>query len=207
MARGVNERDLPTLLLNLIGTNMLGDAPGLTLGHMRLTQGIQQRCLAMVDVSHDGDHWRTRHKFAVAAEVIHMLGNRSGRGDRRDWHGPDWRDRRSGCLRFGNLRGTLLSRDHGEPEGLSNRLACIVFKKVVDRRGDALLEKRLDDLRGRRVECGGKVHHTYRRGQCHHLRCESKVAFTRRIRTGTARTRTTTGTSAPCPAAWASAPA
>ena len=44
---------------HLVGTDVLGDATGLALTDIGLTDGVQQSGLAVVDVTHDGDHRRT----------------------------------------------------------------------------------------------------------------------------------------------------
>jgi hypothetical protein len=66
VAGRVDEGDLGAAVkLNLIGADMLGDAAGLVGGDIGLAQGIEQRGLAVVDVPHDGDHWRPRGHFGI----------------------------------------------------------------------------------------------------------------------------------------------
>jgi hypothetical protein len=61
----VDEGDQLTVLLDLVGTDVLGDAAGFTRDHIGATDGIEQRGLAVVDVAHDGDHRRPRYHLAA----------------------------------------------------------------------------------------------------------------------------------------------
>ena len=45
---------------HLIGADMLGDAAGFARRHFGGTDGVEQRGLAVVDMTHDGDHRRAR---------------------------------------------------------------------------------------------------------------------------------------------------
>ena len=49
---------------------MLGDATGLALADVGLTDGVQQSGLAVVDVTHDGDDRRTGLEIVLAALVL-----------------------------------------------------------------------------------------------------------------------------------------
>ena len=60
MARSVQEGDRALILLGLVGADVLGDASSLLGGDVGLADRIQQGGLAVVDVAHDGDHWRSR---------------------------------------------------------------------------------------------------------------------------------------------------
>jgi len=53
VTRCIKERDLATLQFHVIRADVLGDAAGLAGNNICLTYGIQQRRLAMVDVTHD----------------------------------------------------------------------------------------------------------------------------------------------------------
>src|SRR6185312_566558 len=75
VTRGVDERDRPLVALarsrgHLVGTDGLGDAAGLGLHHAGLADGVQQPGLAVVDVTHDGDHRRARDQVVVVAFVF-----------------------------------------------------------------------------------------------------------------------------------------
>ena len=65
VAGRVDEGDLVAVLLDLIGADMLGDATGFAGHHIGVADGVEQRGLAVVDVTHDGHDRRTRHQFAV----------------------------------------------------------------------------------------------------------------------------------------------
>ena len=56
VARSIDEDDLAAVLLDVIGADVLGDAAGFAAGDVRLADGIEQRCLTVIDVAHDGDH-------------------------------------------------------------------------------------------------------------------------------------------------------
>src|SRR5205807_5709856 len=68
---GVDEGDQAAVLADLVGTDLLGDATGLTGGDPGLSDGVEQRGLAMVDVAEHGDHRRPRAQAArrLLAEV------------------------------------------------------------------------------------------------------------------------------------------
>ena len=54
-------RSSPSLVGDdLVGTDGLGDAAGLGLHHVGVPDRVQQLGLAVVDVTHDGDHRRPR---------------------------------------------------------------------------------------------------------------------------------------------------
>ena len=59
VARGVDESDLTAVDLDDGCADMLGDAAGLGKRDARRTNGVEQRCLAVVDMAHDRDHGRT----------------------------------------------------------------------------------------------------------------------------------------------------
>ena len=65
MARGIEEGDDALLGLHVVRADMLGDAAGFAGGHLGAADVVQQRGLAVVDVTHDGDHRRTRGLFAL----------------------------------------------------------------------------------------------------------------------------------------------
>ena len=65
MARGVQEGHLLTALFDLIGADMLGNPASFAGNNLGIPDCIQQRCLAVVNVAHDGDDRRTRYKVFV----------------------------------------------------------------------------------------------------------------------------------------------
>ena len=56
--------------LDLVGADVLGDAAGLFLADVGLTDGVEQPGLAVVDVAHDGHHRRTRLEILLATLVL-----------------------------------------------------------------------------------------------------------------------------------------
>ncbi len=54
---------LLTVLLDLVGADVLGDATRFAGNHVGMTDGVEQRGLAVVDVTHDRDDRRTRDQF------------------------------------------------------------------------------------------------------------------------------------------------
>ena len=66
MAGGIEERDLVTARHpHLVGTDMLRDATGLTGDDVRRPKRVQQRRLAVIDMTHDRHHRRARLKVRV----------------------------------------------------------------------------------------------------------------------------------------------
>src|SRR5690606_40820951 len=75
---GVDERDLASVHLDLIGTDVLGDAAFLTGGHVGLANPVEERCLAVVDVTHDGDDRRPRLQVLLGVLEGGTLGDSRG---------------------------------------------------------------------------------------------------------------------------------
>ena len=77
MARGVDEGDLTLFLVDLgrhlVGADGLGDATRLPGDHVGLADRVEQLGLAVVDVTHDGDHRRTGCEILFAALVLAEL--------------------------------------------------------------------------------------------------------------------------------------
>ncbi len=55
VARRVEEDDLSSALFDVIRTDVLRDAARLAAGDVRLADGVEERGLAVIDVTHDGD--------------------------------------------------------------------------------------------------------------------------------------------------------
>ena len=60
VARRVDERDRPTVLLGLVRADVLGDPTGFARDDVGLADAVEQRGLAVVDVAHHGDDRRAR---------------------------------------------------------------------------------------------------------------------------------------------------
>ena len=77
VARGIQERDLARLVfegdLGLVRADALGNAAGLAAAHVCLADRVQKTGLTVVDVAHDGDHWRALLQRFFAAFVLAEL--------------------------------------------------------------------------------------------------------------------------------------
>ena len=62
VAGRVEERDLPAVVVDLVGADVLRDPAGLGLDDRGLADRVEQRRLAVVDVAHDRDHRRPRRR-------------------------------------------------------------------------------------------------------------------------------------------------
>ena len=72
VARRVEEDDLPAALLDVIRADVLRDAARLAARDVGLADGVEQRGLAVVDVTHDGDD-RTARRGAGGAGLLHRF--------------------------------------------------------------------------------------------------------------------------------------
>ena len=74
VARGVEERDLAFLTLEIHGdlvcTDALRDAAGLTGDDVGAADRVEQSGLTVVDVAHDGDHRRTRLQVGLLLQLL-----------------------------------------------------------------------------------------------------------------------------------------
>ena len=74
VARGIEEGDLARFAFkvhgDLVGTDALGNAAGLTCDDVGLADGIQQSCLTVVDVAHDGNDRRARLEILVILQFF-----------------------------------------------------------------------------------------------------------------------------------------
>ncbi len=80
----VDEGDLAAVLLDLVGADMLGDAAGFAGDHVGMADGVEQRGLAVVDVTHDGDDRRTRDHFGLVVGNVEDAFFDVGFGDALD---------------------------------------------------------------------------------------------------------------------------
>ena len=130
MARGIEEGDLLVIYLDAVRTDMLGDAAGLALGDLGLTDRIEQRGLAVVNVAHDDNDRIARLELllAVLALVKQLL--------------------LDGDMDFlFDLAAHLLRNDRSgvEVDDLGNR------------RHHAQLDQALDDICGRTLHTGSQL--------------------------------------------------
>ena len=119
VARRVDEGDLAVRRrVHLIGADVLGDAAGFAADHIGRADGVEQRGLAVVDVTHDGHDRRARlERRRIVGDVEHAFLD-VGFGDALD----------------------------GVAEFLGDELGGVGVDHVVDRRHLALLHQDLDDV-------------------------------------------------------------
>ncbi len=115
----IEERDPAFLALHRVGADMLRDAAGFRVGHVSPPNVIQQRGLAVVDMTHDGDHGRPRDLLAR----LYLL----------------FREQ---------LLVDVLGRDRlGDmTEFLDHQRGGVLVDNLVDRHHRAHVEEHLDDL-------------------------------------------------------------
>ena len=69
MTRRIQEGDLPAVKLHVVGADMLGNPAGLAGNDVGLADGVQERSLTVINVSHDGNHRRTLQ------EALRLIGD------------------------------------------------------------------------------------------------------------------------------------
>ena len=120
MAGCVEERHHPLRRLDVIRADVLGDAARLAGGHLRPTDVIEQRCLAVIDVTHHGHHgW--------------------------PWHDLE---RRIGLALQVVLDDVFLAQYRRMPHLLDHENGRVLLDHLVDGRHHAHVHERLDDLGG-----------------------------------------------------------
>ena len=146
----VQEDDAPALLLDDVGTDALRDATGLARRHLGLTDGVEQRRLAVVDVTHDGDYGRAGlqvlRRFAVVAEEL-------GPGGQLDLGAlalPD--DLLGDCRVHGHRTGL-------HPKAVRHDRGGIEIDLLIDIRHHAVLHQLFDDVDRLDVEILGQLLH------------------------------------------------
>ncbi len=73
VARGVEEGDHAAVGFHVVGADVLGDATGFAGRYLGAADVVEQRGLAMVDVTHDGDHRSARLGFAFELQGLGQL--------------------------------------------------------------------------------------------------------------------------------------
>ncbi len=73
VAGGVDEGDQATVLLDLVGADVLGDATGLAGDHVGVADLVEELGLAVVDVAHDGDHGRPVDRTLLVLVLLELL--------------------------------------------------------------------------------------------------------------------------------------
>ncbi len=98
VARGIKESDHATLGLDVIGTDVLGDTAGFADRHLGTTNVVEQRGLAMVDVTHDGHDRRTGDRLAFELQQLGQLFFQRVVADQLDLVAQFFGDQLSGLL-------------------------------------------------------------------------------------------------------------
>src|SRR5439155_13843790 len=129
MAGRINEHDLAAVFLDLIRADMLRDAAGLLLGHVRQAYGVEQGGLAMVYVTHNSDHGRALHLILLFLRGLNLV------------HGFYFEAH--GCR-----RGAELPRQLGGQLGI---------ERLVDGGEDVAVDEFLDHQAGFHVQLLGKL--------------------------------------------------
>ncbi len=65
VARRVDEGDFLPIALDLIRTDVLGDAAGFAVSDVGVADAVEQQRLAVIDVTHHGDHRRTQRRVVA----------------------------------------------------------------------------------------------------------------------------------------------
>ena len=73
VAGSVDEYDFAAVQLDVVGADVLGDAAGFPSRHVGFADGVEQRCLAVVHVAHDGDHGRAFFEIFGVFSLFHRL--------------------------------------------------------------------------------------------------------------------------------------
>ena len=71
VTRRIEERNFLPVYLNLVSANILSDAACFTRRHLCFTDGIEQRGLTMVNVTHNGDNRRDNNGVVFVARGHH----------------------------------------------------------------------------------------------------------------------------------------
>ena len=129
MAWGVEECYAASVLeLHVVCADVLCDAACLACYDVRVADIVEQRGLAMVNVSHDSDDWGAELKVCL---VVDLLGY--------------------SVLYLGRY---ILGR---EAELLCHHVDCLCVETLVDRHHDTYGHKRADELGDRDIHHGGKL--------------------------------------------------
>jgi hypothetical protein len=79
VAGRIQEHDVAGRRVDLVSADVLGDAAGLARGDVGLADGIEQRCLAVIDVPHHRDDRRARQPRSSGLSVSPSVMNSSSR--------------------------------------------------------------------------------------------------------------------------------
>mmetsp|Transcript_51829 Transcript_51829/g.77379 ORF Transcript_51829/g.77379 Transcript_51829/m.77379 type:complete len:236 (+) Transcript_51829:1095-1802(+) len=74
----IDKRDFLIVVIHLIGCNVLSNTTSLSLCHSRITNSIKQRCLSMIDVSHNGYYRWAFLKIRLIVVFVHGKARTNG---------------------------------------------------------------------------------------------------------------------------------
>jgi hypothetical protein len=147
VARSVEEGDLPPVVLDLVGADVLGDPACLGLDDRGLADRVEERRLAVVDVAHDRDHRRARLqrllRVVVGLRLLVLLARVLDRDLTLELGG----DQLDGLVRQRLGDGDHLPQSHHDLDDLGDRLSERLRELLdSDARLDGDRACRLDDL-------------------------------------------------------------
>ena len=118
VTRSIQEGDHATVGFDVVGTDVLGNTTGFASGNLGFTDVIQQRGLAVVDVTHDGHDWCARLGFGGLVTI--------------------------GQYRL--FQFVLTTQQYLVTHLLGDQLSGLLIDHLVDGRHGAHLHHRLDDF-------------------------------------------------------------
>ena len=71
MTGSIQESNLLSLKFHLVGSNVLGDAPGFTSSNIRIANCIQQGCFSMIHMSKDGNNRSAQRQVILILACDH----------------------------------------------------------------------------------------------------------------------------------------
>ena len=110
VARRVEERDRPAVVLDLIGADVLRDAPGFTRSDLGLAQGVEDGGLAVIHVPHHGYDRRPRREVRIRLRLGQF---RRRLCWRLRWGGSGRSDRAVGSVGFLDPEAKVAGHERG----------------------------------------------------------------------------------------------
>ena len=135
MTRGVDEGELVTVTFHRVGADVLGDATRLAGHDVGVTNTVEHRGLAVVDVAHHGDHrWPRLEQFLVLVVTVVEQG-----------------------LKLNFFLLARIDQQQIGPEVECVQLHVLVGQAHRDGEHFAVLQQELDDVAGGAVELGTEL--------------------------------------------------
>ena len=70
---GIDKDDFAVVFLDLVCADVLRDAASFATSHVGLANGVKQRCFAVIDVTHDRNHWCAADQFVRSLQPAQFL--------------------------------------------------------------------------------------------------------------------------------------